>query len=295
VSGPAPETERERQLRQLAGRLLTWPDPDGPITADLIPVGYPDDLPPELIDRTELRFLGSVVRRRAGALVGAEMVFDGPSEPEVVVANYEAVLVGLGWQRLDQPRPPSGGGFEGGGFGETTLLVDSEESAIIFLHATDREDGGAELRVRYEPAHAQEMVANIGRGMRHEESILPKLKPPPGVKFQPEGTGGGGGRWKSDARAQTEMAPMKLEAHFAKQLEAAGWGRVGGSADDFFAWSSWLVPAVPPAKEWRGVLLVLAAFAGWRQLSLQAELMPRQGSRRGGGGWSGYAVSSLRG
>jgi hypothetical protein len=289
VSGPAPESERERQLRHLAGRFLTWPDPEGPVTADLIPVGYPDDLPPELVDRTELRFLGSVVRRRAGELVGAEMVFDGPGDPDVVLSNYEAVLVGLGWQPIDQPRPAGGGGFESRGLGAMTLLVDKAESAIVFLHATDREDGAAELRVRYDPVHAQDMIANIGPGMRHEESILPQLKPPPGVKFQPEGTGGGGGRWKSDARARTEMAPMELEAYFAKQLEAAGWGRVSGSADDFFAWSSWLVPAVPPAKEWRGVLLVLAAFPGWRQLSLQAELTP-PGGRRGGGG--GYAVSS---
>jgi hypothetical protein len=291
VSGPAPETERERQLRQLAARLLTWPDPEGPVTADLIPVGYPDDLPPELVDRTDLRFLGSVVRRRAGALVGAEMVFDGPGDPEVVVVAYEAALVGLGWQPIDQPRPPGGGGFESRGLRGMTLLVDKAESAMVFLRASDREDGGAELRVRYDPIHAQDMIANIGRGMRHEESILPQLKPPPGVKFRPEGTGGGGGRWKSDARAQTEMAPMELEAYFAKQLEAAGWARVGGSADDSFAWSSWLVPAVPPTRAWRGVLLVLAAFPGWRQLSLQAELMPPGG--RGAGG--GYAVSSFIG
>jgi hypothetical protein len=100
VSGALPETERERQLRQLAGRLLHWPDPEGPVTADLLPVGYPDDLPPEIVDRTELRFLGSVVHRRAGALVGAEMVFEGPGEPEDAVSSYETALVGLGWERV---------------------------------------------------------------------------------------------------------------------------------------------------------------------------------------------------
>lgn len=71
------------------------------------------------------------------------------------------------------------------------------------------------------------------------------------------------------------MPPMELEAYFAKQLEGAGWGRVSGSADDFFAWSSWLVPAVPPAKEWRGVLEVLAAFPGDRALRLWMEIAPR--------------------
>jgi hypothetical protein len=293
VSGPAPETERERQLRQLAGRLLTWPDPEGPATADLT-LGYPEELPPEIVDRTELRFFGSVVRRRAGELVGAEMMFEGPGDPEAVAANYATILVGLGWQRVEQPRPP-GGGFQHRTMMGTTLLVDKGESAMVYLHAADREDGAVELRVRYDPVHAQDMLANLGRAMGHEESVLPHLKPPPGVRLQPEGMGGGGGTWRSDARAHTDLAPTELEAYFAKQLEAAGWGRVGGSADEFFAWSSWLVPSVPPAREWHGVLLVLAAFPGWRKLSLQADVKPKDGHRQGRAGWSGYAASSLIG
>ena len=290
MSGPAPETERERQLRQLAGRLLTWPDPEGPVSVDLIPVGYPDDLPPELVDSTQLKLLGSVVRRRSGELVGAEMVFEGPGEPEAAVSNYQRVLVELGWERIEQPQPMGGGGFEVRGFGPMSLFANRAKSVMIFLHATDREDGGSELRVRYDPVHAPEMIMNMSPGMRHEESILPRLKPPPGVRLQPEGTGGGGGRWKSDARARTDMAPMELEAYFAKQLEAAGWGRMTGAADETFAWSSWLIPK--PA-EWRGVLLVLAAFPGWRQLSLQAERIPPGGRRGGGGGV--YAVSAIIG
>ena len=270
MSGGLPETERERQLHQLASRLLTWPDPEGPASVDLIPVGYPVDLPPELVDLTDLRLLGSVVRRRAGILVGAEMVFEGPGEPQTVVSNYEAALVRLGWERIEQPQPPGGGGFDVHGFGQMTLLANKPKSAIVFLHGTDREEGGSELRVRYDPVHAPEMLMNIGRAMRHEETILPRLKPPPGVRLRPEGTGGGGGRWKSDARAQTEMVPMELQAFFARQLEAAGWGRMTGSADDTFAWSSWLIP---DSGKWRGVLLVLAPFPGRRQLSLSAELI----------------------
>jgi hypothetical protein len=272
VSGPAPETERERQLRQLAGRLLTWPDPEGPATADLT-LGYPEEVPPELVDRTELRFLGSVVRRRAGELVGAEMIFEGAGDPEAVAADYATHLVGLGWERIEQPRPP-GGGFQHRAMMGSRLLVAKGESAMVYVHAADREDGGAELRVGYDPVHIQDMLANLGPALDPEASVLPQLKPPPGVRLQPEGMGGGGGTWRSDARAHAELAPTELEAYFAKQLEAAGWGRVSGSAEDSFAWSSWLVPSVPPAREWRGVLLVLAAFPGWRKLSLQAELVP---------------------
>jgi hypothetical protein len=269
VSGALPETERERQVRQLAGRLLTHPDPDGPLTVDLIPVGYPDDFPPELVDLTDLRFLGSAVRRRAGALVSVEMVFEGAGEPGAIIASYEASLVSRGWERLDQPDPIRGG-FNVEWFPEMSLVVDRRKSVAVNLQAMHREDGGSELRVRYDPVRAEEMIANIARATRHEESILPALKPPPGVRLRPEGMSGGGGTWKSDARAQTEMPPMKLEAFFARQLELAGWGRMTGSADETFAWSSWLIP---DSGEWRGVLLVLAAFPGWRQLSLSAELI----------------------
>ncbi len=224
MSGALPETERERQVRHLAARLLTWPDPEGPVSVDLIPVGYPDDFPPELVDLTDLRFLGSVVRRRAGTLVAVEMVFEGPGEPDVVLSSYEATLVGLGWEHLDQPHPMRGG-FDAGGFPEMSLLVERRKSVAVNLQATHREDGGSELRVRYDPVHARDMIANIARATRHDESILPRLKPPPGVRLLPEGVSGGGGTWKSDAQAQTEMPPMELEAFFARQLELAGWGR----------------------------------------------------------------------
>src|SRR2546430_15095570 len=103
-----------------------------------------------------------------------------------------------------------------------TLLVNKAKSALLFLHGTDREEGGSELRVRYDPVHAPETLMNIGRAMLHAESILPRLKLPPRVRLLPEGTGGGGGRWGTDAGAQTEMAPMELEAYFARQLEGAG-------------------------------------------------------------------------
>jgi hypothetical protein len=287
VSGALPETERERQVRQLAARLLTWPDPEGPVSVDLIPVGYPDDFPPELVDLTDLRFLGSVVRRRAGTLVGVEIVFEGSGQPEAVISSYETSLLSLGWERLDQPRPMRGG-FDGG-FPETSLLVERQKSVAINLQAMQRDDGGSELRVRYDPVHARDMIANLARGqIMREGSILPRLKPPLGVRLRPEGGGGGSGMWKSDAQAKTEMVPMELEAYFAKQLDAAGWGRLSGSANETFAWSSWLIP---DSGEWRGVLLVLAAFPGWRHVSVRAELVVSGGRR----GWSGYAVSGLIG
>ena len=272
MSGAAPETERERQLRELASRVLTHPDPDGPVTVDLILLGYPDGIPAELVDRTNLRLLGSVVRRRRGELADVELILEGGGEPSAILSSYEAELLRLGWERLEQMGPVRGG-FESRSFGDMAFLVDKRQRAVVNLHALDREDGGSDLRVRYSTAHVDDMLANWQR-IPYEASPLPLLRPPPGVRMRSEGHGGGGTQWSSKARARTELAPMELEAYFAKQLESAGWGRLDGSADEFFAWSSWLVPAVPPTNEWRGVLEVLAPFPGDRALSLWMEMAP---------------------
>ena len=269
MSGPAPETERERQLRAFASRLLSWPDPEGPSTVDLMPLGYPDDLPPELVDYADLRFLGSVVRRRQGELLEIQLLFEMAGDANDSLERYERSLLDLGWQNVNQPGLHRGG-FSGGGMPKASVLVNLRKKIRVYLQSSDQEDGSL-LHVHYHPPIRGELSYDPAPPGR---SPLPGLKPPPGVRIQSAGSGGSGSGWSSEATAQTEMAPMELEAYFAKQLEGAGWGRVTGSADEFFAWSSWLVPDVPPAREWRGVLIVLADFPGRRSFSLRAEGAP---------------------
>src|ERR1700687_395046 len=269
MGGPAPETERERQLRAFANRLLSWPDPEGPATVELMPVGYPVELPPELVDYADLRFLGSVVRRRAGELLSIQLLFEMAGDANDLLERYERSLLGLGWQNVNQPGLHRGG-FPGGDRPKTSVLVSVKKKIRVYLQSSDEGDGSL-LHVHYHPPVGGELPedpAPLGR------SPLPRLKPPPGARITSSSSGGGGSGWSSNAVAQTEMAPMELEAYFAKQLEGAGWGRVAGSADEFFAWSSWLVPDVPPAREWRGVLIVLADFPGRRCFSLRAEGAP---------------------
>jgi hypothetical protein len=271
LSGPAAETERERQLRAFANRLLSWPDPEGPSTVDLMPLGYPDDLPPELVDYADLRFLGSVVRRRLGELLGIELLFETAGDANNLLERYERSLLELGWQQVNQPGLHRGG-FAGGGDPRTSVLVNVTKKIRVYLQSSDLQEASL-LHVHYHPPTEGELPDDLSPQAAPGRSPLPGLKPPPGVRIKSSGTGGGGTGWSAEANAQTEMPPMELEAYFAKQLEGAGWGRVAGSADEFFAWSSWLVPEVPPAPEWRGVLIVVADFPGRRSLSLRAELV----------------------
>src|ERR1700686_2880687 len=277
MSGPVPETERERQLRAFANRLLSWPDPEGPATVELMPVGYPVELPSELVDYADLRFLGSVVRRRAGELLSIQLLFEMAGDANDLLERYERSLLDLGWQNVNQPGLHRGG-FSGGGMPKTSVLVNVKKKIRVYLQSTAEGDGSL-LHVHYHPPVGGELPedpAPLGR------SPLPSLKLPPGVRITSSSSGGGGSGWSSDAVAQTEMAPMELEAYFAKQLDGAGWERVAGSADEFFAWSSWLLPAVSPTEEMRGLLVVLAAFPGLRQLLVKAELMPPKVHGRGG-------------
>lgn len=269
MSGPALETERERQLHDLATRLLSWPDPEGPSTVDLLPVGYPDDLPTELVDHADLRFLGSVVRRRASELLGIELLFEMAGDANDLLERYERGLLELGWQHVNQPGLHRGG-FAGPGLPRSSVLVNVKKKIRVYLQSSDLHEVSL-LHVHYHPPTAEELPDDLSPEAAPGRSPLPSLKPPPGVRIQSSGSGGGGRGWSTEATAKTEMAPMQLEAFFAEQLQAAGWGRVTGSADDLFAWSSWLVPAVPPAREWRGVLEVLAAFPGDRALRLWVE------------------------
>src|SRR6266849_9882641 len=137
MSGPAPETEREQQLRAFANRLLSWPDPDGPSTVELMPLGYPDDLPPELVDYADLRFVGSVVRRRAGELLSIQLLFEMAGDANDLLERYELSLVELGWQHINQPGLRRGG-FSGGGEPKTSVLVNVKKKIRVYLQSSDQ-------------------------------------------------------------------------------------------------------------------------------------------------------------
>jgi hypothetical protein len=289
VSGPAPETERERQLRELAGRLLVHPSPEGPRTAELFLAEVPPDAPADLIVPGDLALFGSVARRRDGQITGIEVILDGTKPVSDFLTAYERDLESHGWRRFEQfHRHP--GGFEGGfHMGPTTVFVNEAAVSALWIAARQVGGGRTEVGLRYDRENAASMMGNmLGSGPEPPGwDMLPELRPPKGVNVQAQGSSGGGGRWTSEARAQTEMPVAELETHFAKQLASAGWRRIAGTEDDTTGWSSW---EVPKPGDWRGFLLVLSPFPGWRSMSVRVETFVGRGT---GGGWSS-SVSTLR-
>lgn len=164
------------------------------------------------------------------------------------------------------------GGKTRGGAPLVAVLVNVAKRNRVYIQAFLLHDR-SRLRVMYHAPSKEPLPDDLSADAAPGRSPLPTLQPPAGLRLHSSLSGGGGRRWSSSAEASTQMAPMELEAHLATQVQAAGWGRLSGSADGFFAWSSWLRPAVPPDREWRGTLVVLAAFPGERSLSFTAELV----------------------
>ena len=280
MSAPAPETEREHRLRELAGRLLAHPGPDGKRTAELFLAELPADTPADLTVPKELDLVGSLARRRDGQLTGVEVILDGISAISEFLIGYDRDLLSHGWRRWERPRWQPGGFDAGSGMGPTAIFVNDAAVSALWIDAREGEDGRTEVGLRYDRENAADMVNMPRPGPEPpDRDVLPELRPPRGVKLQSQGSHGGGGSWTSEARAQTEMPVPDMEAHFAKQLIAAGWRRIGGTADETVAWSSW---EVPKPGNWQGFLLVLSPFPGRRTLLIRAETV---GGRGTGGGW----------
>jgi hypothetical protein len=288
VSWPAPETERERRLRELAGRLLAHPGPAGATTAELFLAELPPDAPADLVVPGDLDLFGSLARRRDGQITGVEVILDGAKPVADFLGGYVRQLESHGWRRFEYPHRQPGGFDAGFHMGPTAIFVNEKAVSSLFIAARHVKSGRTEVGLRYDREAAANMMANMpGPGPEPPEwDVLPELRPPPGIKLQSQGSHGGGGSWTSEARAQTEMPVPDMEAHFAKQLTAAGWRRIGGAADEATGWSSW---EVPKPGNWLGFLLVVSPIPGWRALLVRAETF---GSRAVGGNWSSV-VSTL--
>jgi len=289
VSEPAPETQRERRLRELAGRLLVHPGPGGPTTAELFLAELPPDAPPDLILPKDLELFGSLARRTGGQISGVEVILGGTKPVSEFLLAYERDLDSHGWRRFEQfPRHP--GGFESGfQMGPSAVFVNEKAVSALWIAARRIEGGRTEVGLRYDRENAANMINNMsGPGPEPPGwDMLPELRSPPGVNVQAQGSSGGGGRWTSEAKAQTEMPVPGMESYFAKQLAAAGWSRIAGTADDMTGWSSW---DVPNPGNWRGFLLVVSPFPGWRSMLVRVETI----AGGGGGGWPSSTISAHR-
>ena len=274
-------------VQELAQRLMRHSYPGGPTSVELFVGRLPDSIGLAIPTPPDAQLLGSVLHGRPAGPSSMEAIFEARAQAREVVAGYQLELQAYGWTVFEAfgHRP---GGFTPGEMGEGNAYRLGGQGPLLMVAAINRDAAPTELRLRLD----WEMIRHLPQMQRHGmpagQERMPSLHPPAGVELQGGGGGGGDGNWSSDASVDTGMPVPQLEAHFAEQLERVGWKRIAGSADDVIGWSSW---ALPGDGEWRGLLLVLAAFSQKeRLLSLRI-----QASDDDSGGWRSGGVSLARG
>jgi len=144
--------------------------------------------------------------------------------------------------------------------------------------ASGHEYKPTDLRLRLDWEIVRHLPEMRRQGRPEGAERMPALHPPAGLPMR-GGGGGGGGTWQSQANIETDRPVADLLTHFDQQLERAGWKRVSGSADDVVGRSSWQLPG---DRDWRGILIVLAAF-GDRERALYLRI---EASDQRNGGWT---------
>jgi hypothetical protein len=265
------------EIRELAERLLTHliPGRDVP-TITLLPGRTPDDPDLSVPSPPGARVIGSLIREPGWQMSrDVEVVLDAPGSEEPLLRFYEEHFEQRGW-RVAPQFWHGGGGFTAGPEGEGRMFRRGDDGLTILVTARPVKTGWVEVRLRTQwiPADTEFHQPPPGH------DLIPALRQPAGVQVMtPRGGGGGSGYWTSEAAVETPKAVSELEAHFASQLEKAGWKKKAGGAGGPIAWSSWVVPG---KGEWYGYLFVVEA-PGENRRTLWVRIESTRDQH--GGGW----------
>lgn len=207
-----------------------------------------------------------------------EIVLDTALSASRVREAYQDLLSEGGWEE-ENLNGPGGGGFARGpgGFlmslgrtlgrsrrgapvdlaGLSTIFRDARRQTLI-VSAEEHRRAPTDVRIRL----------ITGRGPLHRRRrndpealfVMPLLTPPPRTRIPDEGvhtghltppleartTGGsyGGHSWEHDgaysfAALESDLDLPSITAHYADQLESAGWSRTGEGRDGPQAWNTW--------------------------------------------------------
>ncbi len=114
---------------------------------------------------------------------------------------------------------------------------------------------------------------------RSQGGPLPDLELPRAARSRGGGSSGGGSTAESTMAIETELDAAALAAHYAGQLEQAGWIRRGAGQGGPLFWSSWTFQD-EEGRNWQGTYFVLemrAAVPHTCLAYLRADLTPGPG------------------
>ena len=241
---PTPQnlTEREMMLRDLAIRLSTFAG-DPRVGNPQVLIGeLPQRLPVEIPLPEGSRVVGTLIRgpQYATSVVDVEL----PTEQ--VLKFYRERLQAAGWQESEFLKDRHSGGFTSPGLPDTmTTFCRGSRGPGLTVNAYARGNTSTDLRLDIDLSgqscvQQARMGKMMGRGMAMHQ-MLPRLDPLPGSRQLPSGGGGGVASFYMNASLElnTPIDLAKLAAHYAAQLERAGWTREEEGQSGPIVWNTW--------------------------------------------------------
>lgn len=235
--------EDAAQLRRLAVRLIA-PAFDSQARQPQLLVGsLPEALPYEVPLPAVCELIGSFVRNPEEI----QVLFDVEQSAAEVIAFYTQQMQARGWSEPEVMRRNRRreGGFTHTYQGQATYVTfcKSSHGPALGVSTVQGEDGGAKTEVRL---HIDGRTRNTACGQSSEIFMevghqIPPLEPPPGGRHWGQGGGSDSERASTAATLDLEedMPLPQLAAHYARQLEQAGWQRTGEGSSGPMAWNTW--------------------------------------------------------
>ena len=291
---PSPPDDGSVSL-ELAGRLLRSHHPYVTVDEkpSLFPGSLPDDPAFDVRIPAGFSLVGSatMVPRRGRRVI--EVVLDTELSASTVREEFRGLLPGDGWE--EDNSTTGDGGFARGprGFlmslervlhrsrrgasidlpGLSTVFRGARRQLLI-VSAEERTKAPTDVRLRLVIGRGPE---RRGRNDPEAMFVMPLLTPPPGSRsvderrstgllappLDAQSAGGeyGGNGWEHDgaysfAALESDTDLPSLTAHYAAQLEDAGWARSGEGIDGPQAWNTWTF-VDGENHPWEAVLTVL--------------------------------------
>lgn len=220
----------------------------------------PSGIPGSLTSANGAVIVGGIEYPQAATLV---LAFTLP--PNQALKAYDEHLLAAGW-KPPPPFPGQGSGFVPSGYPAAAGKMYCADSGAVHVTYVPAANGGSYLKVdnnrNTQHSYCAPRDPNMLRGPSFK---FPTLVAPPGMSQQGGGGGTGGDNVETRARLLGALEAPAIVAHYAKQLDSAGWkmGTIATSG------SLAVMPAA--AKDSAGTLWV-GALTAWRISPTEVEV-----------------------
>ena len=254
--------------RELTRYLLVAASGGGgePRSVDVLPARLPGDLPLALPAPPSGRLVGSSVLYTRMRTLAWDVIYDAPGVVSDINDFYANALPRLGWNPPRSEDRPARGFYPAVmGVAQRGIFCGSGASLLVNTAPTAANTLLVRVRVEANGSLCASSATTQTSGPSAADA-LPGLAAPPGVPLRLTSGGFTADRAATTATAATTLPAAELQAHYARQLEAAGWTRTEGANTGPLVWSTW---AVPGAGDFRGFLSVLEVSDDRRELTVQ--------------------------